>query len=175
MPVSHAIRRLLQIRELQEEQSRLALETVLGELRQLESALRSTMERDRLGRILVVASVEADSLPDRVAGLVESSSASQHAGMLLARVEAAEREAAALQQDFLFKRVERRQAETLIEEIHVQDETRATRRGQQTLDDWHSARILRRESGLMQHRRIEEMAEAEEASFNRDDDGSTCT
>jgi hypothetical protein len=39
MAVSRALRRLLRIRELEEEQCRLALESTLGELNRLESAL----------------------------------------------------------------------------------------------------------------------------------------
>ena len=56
MAASRALRRLLRIRELQEEQSRLALESALGELHRLEHALASTFVRERRGRSLVQAS-----------------------------------------------------------------------------------------------------------------------
>jgi len=47
MAVSRALRRLLRIRELEEEQNRLALESALGELNRLEYALEATIERGR--------------------------------------------------------------------------------------------------------------------------------
>jgi len=49
----------------------------------------------------------------------------------------------ARREDFLGKRVERRQAETLIQETEAQDAVEADRRGQQTLDDWYSSRLYR--------------------------------
>jgi len=56
MAVSRALRRLLRIRDLQEEQSRLVLESALGELHRLENAMTATFVRDRQGRSLVQAS-----------------------------------------------------------------------------------------------------------------------
>jgi hypothetical protein len=44
MAVSNALRRLLKIRAIEEEQSRLALESALGELNRLEVALAATAE-----------------------------------------------------------------------------------------------------------------------------------
>ena len=44
MAVSRALRRLLRIRELEDEQCRLALESTLGELNRLECALTATAE-----------------------------------------------------------------------------------------------------------------------------------
>jgi hypothetical protein len=42
MAVSRALRRLLRIRDLEEEQSRLALESAIGDLNRLESTLAAT-------------------------------------------------------------------------------------------------------------------------------------
>ncbi len=44
MPISPALRRLLCIRELEEEQSRLALETALGEMNRLKTALVGSVQ-----------------------------------------------------------------------------------------------------------------------------------
>ena len=41
------------------------------------------------------------------------------------------------------KRVERRQAETLIHETEAQEVIESGRRGQQSLDDWYSSRLYR--------------------------------
>ena len=79
MAVSRALRRLLRIRDLQEEQSRLVLESALGELHRLENAMTATFVRDRQGRSLVQASARTGELPDRLAGLDETRAASRHA------------------------------------------------------------------------------------------------
>ncbi len=75
MAVSRALRRLLRIRELEEEQSRLALESALGELNRLEASLAAAVERERRGRRLVKASAQTGELPDRLAGLEETRAA----------------------------------------------------------------------------------------------------
>jgi hypothetical protein len=146
MPVSRALRRLLRIRDLEEEQSRLALESALGELHRLESALAATAERDRRGRSLIGSSAYSAELPDRLAGMEETRTAGRFAAVLAPRTAAMELEAAELRQEFLLKRVERRQAETLIGETEARDAVEDSRRGQQALDDWHRSRLHREEA-----------------------------
>jgi hypothetical protein len=143
MAVSRALRRLLCIRNLEEEQSRLALESALGELNRLEQALAATFERDRRGRRLVEASARTGQLTDRLAGLEETRSSVRHAAALGPRVEAMEDDVAALRQEFLNKRVERRQAETLIQESEAREAVETGRRGQQALDEWYGSRLYR--------------------------------
>jgi len=116
MAVSRALRRLLRVLSLEEEQCRLELEAALGDLRQWEHALSATAERARGGRRLVQASARTGELPDRLAGLEETSAAIRRATALEARIEQAEREVEELRLAFLDKRVEYRQAETLIRE-----------------------------------------------------------
>jgi len=146
MAVSRALRRLLRIRDIQEEQSRLALESALGDLHRLEHALAVTNERERRGRSLVQASVQTGQLEDRLAGHEESRSACIHAATLEPRIDGTEREVAERRREFLSKRVERRQVETLIQEAEAQVAIEAERRGQQTLDNWYGSRLYR-ESG----------------------------
>ncbi len=141
MAVSRALRRLLRIRDLQEEQSRLALESALGELHRLEHALTATSERGRRGRRLVQASAQTGQLTDRLAGLEETRAAGRHAVTLGPRIDAMGEEAAGLRREFLLKRVERRQAETLIHETEAWEAIEAGRRGQQSLDDWYGFRL----------------------------------
>ncbi|MGD0787854.1 MAG: hypothetical protein ABR898_07695 [Terracidiphilus sp.] len=146
MPVSRPLRRLLHIRVIEEEQSRLALESALGELGRLKRALAATAERDRLGRRLVVTSARSGELPDRLAGLEESCAAVRCRAALAPRIADAELDAAAMRQEFLAHRIERRQAETLIQEAEVQEAVEAGRHGQQALDDWFGNRLHREES-----------------------------
>jgi flagellar biosynthesis chaperone FliJ len=146
MAVSRALSRLLRIRELEEEQSRLVLELALSELNRLENALRATVERERRGRSLVGASARTNQLPDRLAGLEETRSSVRHAAALGPRIEATGDDVAALRREFLGKRIERRQAETLIQETEAEDAIAAGRRGQQALDDWYGSRLYREAS-----------------------------
>ena len=149
MAVSRALRRLLRIRELEEEQNRLALGSASGELNRLEGALTATFERERQGRRLVEASAHSNQMMDRFAGLEEARSASLHAIALGPRIDAKQEEVTARRQEFLAKRVERRQAETLIEETEAREAIEAGRRGQQSLDDWFNSRKFR-ESGSLE-------------------------
>lgn len=146
MPVSRALRQLLRIRELEEEQSRLALELAVSELRRLEQALDASAQWDRRGRGLIDASARSGALTDRLSGLEESRAAGRLKAALTPRIAEEEQEVAALREKFLERRVERRQAETLIEESEARDEIEAGRRHQMALDDWHRSR-RRRETG----------------------------
>lgn len=141
MAASRALRRLLRIRDLEEEQSRLALESALGELSRSEQALAATLERGRQGRRLVEASVRSGQFLDRLAGLEETRSALRHAAALEGRINAMEEDVAALRLEFLGKRVKRRQAETLIQETEAREAVAAGRRAQQALDDRYGSRL----------------------------------
>ena len=62
MAVSRAMRRLLRVLEIQEEQYRAALASALADLKRLEGAMAATAERDRGGRRLVAASASTGEL-----------------------------------------------------------------------------------------------------------------
>jgi hypothetical protein len=141
MAVSLALRRLLNIRNIEEEHSRQALDAKLGELNRLHQAQQIAVERDRRGRRLVQISAHTGELSDRLAGLEETRAAGQCSATLAPKVAGAERDVAALRQEFISKRVGRRQAETLIQETEARDAVEAGRRGQQGLDDWYGSRL----------------------------------
>ncbi len=140
MPVSRTLSRLLRVRELEEEQRRLALESAQLELLRLEAALAATGERDRQGRALVTASARSGNLPDRLAGLEESRASTRHLKALEPRIANSAEVVEERREDFLEKRIERRQVETLIEESEAREEVDAGRRGQQSLDAWFGGR-----------------------------------
>jgi flagellar export protein FliJ len=140
MAVSRALRRLLRIRNLEEEQNRRALELAVGELNRLESALTATEEKERRGRRWIESSVRAGDPMDRFAGLEEIRAASRHGKALAPRIESQQEDVADLRQEFLDKRVERRQAETMIEKNEAREAVENDRHGQQSLDDWYSSR-----------------------------------
>ncbi|MGD0799901.1 MAG: hypothetical protein ABR906_01150 [Terracidiphilus sp.] len=146
MAVSRALRRLLRIRDLEEEQCRLALESALGELHRLEHALTANIERGRRGRMLVDSSARTGQLPDRLAGFEETRSAGRYVEVLEPRIGAKGEEVTGLRQKFISKRVERRQAETLIKETEAREQIEDDRRSQQALDNWFSSRLYREDS-----------------------------
>ena len=150
MAVSHAMRRLLRVLEVQEDQYRARLASALADLRRLESAIAATGERGRRGRQLVAASATTGELADRLAGLEETSAARRHAAALTPRITEARLTATASQREFLSKRIERRQAETLIRKTEVEDDLEAGRRAQQGLDEWFLRGVRRSRDALVE-------------------------
>ncbi|MDR3737030.1 MAG: hypothetical protein P4L10_16035 [Acidobacteriaceae bacterium] len=144
MAVSRVLRRLRRVRELEEEQQRLALEAALSDLHVLQAAQQGARERGREGRRLIIASVQTGEVADRAAGIEEMRAAQRRADWLEASVEEALQRVNDLRKAYLSVRVERRQAETLIEEAEARDRLEDLRKGQQNLDDWHRARAARK-------------------------------
>jgi hypothetical protein len=70
MAVSRVLRRLLRIRDLEEEQHRLALESALGVLHRLEGAMEAAGERERQGRAWTQESVRTGECADHPDGPV---------------------------------------------------------------------------------------------------------
>lgn len=143
MTVARAFKRLLRIRDMEEEQHRIALESALDILLRLQNAQAVATERGRLGRLLVVFSADSGELPDRLAGLEETHCSRRIALELTPRIAHAQKNVTQLREEYLAKRVERRQAETLIEEAKARDALDAGRRSQQALDDWFLNRLHR--------------------------------
>ena len=143
MAVSAALRRLLRIRELEEDQGRMALETAIGDLNRLMNVQAATAERGQRGRRLVGLSAVTGEFTDRLAGLEETRAAERYALALAPKIANAHEEVANMREDYLDKRVERRQAETLIEEAEARGAADAERKSQQALDDWFRNRLHR--------------------------------
>lgn len=146
MAVSKTLERLRRIRGLEEEQHRLALESASGQLRRLEAAKAVAGETERAGRALVGASAHTGMLADRQGGLVQAKAAGRRATLLEHHVARAEAAVQQLRQTFLEKRVERRQAETLVSDSEARSAIESNRRSQHALDDWHGSRKQRERS-----------------------------
>ncbi len=143
MAISRSMRRLLRVLQLEEEQRREALEAALGELRRFELAGEQAIERERRGRQLVAASAESIEMMDRLAGLEETRTGARRSAALKPRIAAARTEVEAHRQEFLAKRVERRQAETIVEQTEARVALASGRRSQQALDHWYLNRLRR--------------------------------
>ena len=143
MAVSRAMRRLLRVREMEAEQSRAAVESALSGLKRLQRGLETAQERERRGRGLVTAGAATGELVDRIAGLEETRSAQRQASALAITVTEAEQYVQYRLQEFLAKRIERRQVEALVESIEKDTATAAGRRAQREMDDWFLSRARR--------------------------------
>lgn len=168
MALSRTLARLLRVRELEEEQRRLSLEAAQSELNRLESALDATRRRELKGRELVTLSARSGQLPDRLAGIEESRTGRRHAAALKPHIAQSEERVAERREEFLEKRVERRQAETLIEEEASRAAAAAGRRTQQALDNWFGSRSYRAALEAERQRAgLEEAVELTEAPIPR--------
>ena len=144
MSASHSLRRLHSIREAEERQRRNLMELAVAELRRLENALKNTFKRSRQARALLASGVRSGDPMDRIAALEEMRAAERLAQILTARIDVAQKQAAAIRQEFLAKRIERRQVETLLEAANAQEAIETNRKSQSALDDWHSAKRFRK-------------------------------
>jgi hypothetical protein len=140
MPVSRALRRLLHVRALEEELGKAALAAARAELMRLQNALVSTELRARRGRELVVASTRSGDSADRSVGLEEARIALRLAGAFAAEIASAEAKVGHLESAYLAQRVERRQAETLLENAEAEESEQTAHKSQQELDDWFLSR-----------------------------------
>lgn len=140
MRAPKALERLLRVRGVEEEQRRLSLETAAARLKSLQKASEAALESEKQGRSRQTVGMISGSIADRQAGVVEEESARRRALSLKARIVAAEQEAAARRREYLEKRVERRQAEILVEKAAAREELESGRKTQQQVDDWYGAR-----------------------------------
>jgi hypothetical protein len=160
--VSRPMRRLLRVLHLQEEQSRSALDSAVAELHRLEQAQFATEERGRGGRRLVAASALqgqiVQQLVDRLAGLEETLAAARAATVLAIYTAEAEERVALRRDEFLARRVERRQAEALVEKNEAAEAVETGRSSQRALDDWYLNRLHR--AGTERHTSPDKAAQA---------------
>src|SRR5579864_1821440 len=140
MSAPKAIERLLRIRAREEEQRRASLESALGELDALKRARDSARQSERQARAGVGASAASGEIVDRQAALVQMESARRRSRLLEPRIAASELETTRLRQELLAKRLERRQAGTLVEEAEAREQIESGRRSQKAVDDWYGAR-----------------------------------
>jgi flagellar export protein FliJ len=143
MPVSPALKRLLRIRELEEELSKSALESAVAEREHFRRKLAMAVESNRSGRRLWGESVHAGDCESRHAAVEEMRLAAQLTGLASAKLVAAEKELNRRRENYLATRTVRRQAETIIDEAEQRDAQVALRRNQQELDEWFRSNALR--------------------------------
>ena len=125
---------------MEEELRQRELESAQGELTQLESALMAAGQQERRGRQLVNSGVLSEDLPNRLAGLEEVHAGIRLGSFLQQRIELATLQVFERREEYLAKRLERRQAETLVEAAEAMDKVEVNRKSQQALDEWYLTR-----------------------------------
>lgn len=145
MAVSRTLKRLLRVLELEEEQCLGVMEEAMAELRRLETALAAAGERSRQARLMVVNSAYSGEFEERLAGLTESAASERLQKALKPHISAAEGFVAEAREAYLAKRIERRQAETLIEEAEAREKVENNRKAQASLDEWYLSKPRSRE------------------------------
>lgn len=137
MAAAKSLRRLCEIRRAEEEQTQAAMELAITELQHLETALLRNHECATRARALIASSAHTGEFVDRIAGLEDIRAAERTARGLATRVDAAEKKVQRKRQEFLDKRIERRQVEAVCEAMRAQGAAELTRKSQVVLDDWH--------------------------------------
>jgi hypothetical protein len=141
--ISRGLCRLYELRQIEELQQASVFETALAELHQLNRALELARTREGNGRALVSRSVRSGETQDRIIGLEEIEIAVRISTVLMARVRSATEKIQRIRNEFLHKRLEKRQAETLLQSALEREASAAQRKMQLALDEW--TRLRRRE------------------------------
>lgn len=136
MSGSKILRRLTRIRELEEEQSRLALEAAARIREQAAAELLAAHQEQLDGRSDLVRGVEHNDPRDRQTGLIRMQVATRHAEHLRPQLQQLDKQLARQRDEYLARRTARRQVETLLGEAELRARQEADRRAQQMLDDW---------------------------------------
>jgi flagellar biosynthesis chaperone FliJ len=140
MPGKRVLQRLLRIRELREEQSRVELEAAVGQRNRVGEEFMEAKSRETQGRSAFVAGISEDDRIGRAAGMIEMEQARKERPRIATRLEAANAEVERQRDEFLAHRTARRQVETLVSAKQATLRAEAARRAQQTLDDWYGRR-----------------------------------
>ncbi len=141
MAVSKTVRRLLRVLDLEEESRRRELESAQAELTLLDAALRAAGEREREGRLLFTAGVRSEDLRDRLSGQTEIHAGRRRGAVLQQHIQQFMLVVNEFRAAFLEKRVERKQAETLVKAAEARESVEEDRRAQQSLDEWYLMRL----------------------------------
>ena len=137
MPVSRALRNLLKLRNLEAEQHRAALASALNELHALEHALDAARERRLEARRSAFDCAGSDGF-DRLACQLQQTAVDRREALLEVHRTASQERAEEARARYGHKRIEQRQAETLVHAAQDREEVQEGKRLQRSLDDQHA-------------------------------------
>lgn len=146
--MKRGLQRVLRIRALLEDLARLELESRSAEKRRLEmrAALQRSLSAAARSNALAVLS-EAGTADDWMTGYADAEIFGWRGGKLRALAAARKPAVEKARNEFLERRLERRQVQALLTQAAEAEETERTRREQKRLDDWFQSRIARRRRG----------------------------
>jgi flagellar export protein FliJ len=143
MAKGRVLNRLLRLRELEEELSRVQLEAAVGDRNRVAGELAVVVQRQAHGRKSFAAWAGDPDTAGRTGAMIAMEQARKQRTRIEPRLEAAEREVIRQREEFLAHRTERRQVETLVDEQQATMREETARRAQQMLDDWYGRRSPR--------------------------------
>jgi hypothetical protein len=157
--IARGMQRLLRVLELEEEQRRAQMEETLADLQRLKRALTNAREQEHRGRHMVAEGARANDVVERLAGAEKSRTALRRSTALRPRMAESEKAAGERREKFLEKRIERRQAEAMIERCKAAERAESTRRGQRFLDDWFLSKMRQCEASARKDPREQDTGE----------------
>ncbi len=131
------LKRLARLRELEEEQSRLELELAARRRAEVAENVNAAVAAQATGRRSFVSGVVQGDGLERVAGLAAMRQAEGRRTALMPHLAEADRQLAVERDEYLARRTERRQVDTLLAEQRAEEQREAAHRAQQMLDDWY--------------------------------------
>jgi flagellar export protein FliJ len=140
MPSSRGLLRLLRLRELEEEQSRLELEAAASERDRAAQRVTATIAAQNRARGAVADSIAQLDRTGRQMASLELAVACRLRLPVETWLAAAEAAVDRLRDAYRLHRVDRRQVETLVDQARDKARTTEARRAQQQLDAWFAAR-----------------------------------
>ena len=143
MAVRRVLSRLLRLRELEEEQSRVELEIAVGKRNRVAEQLAQAVQRQAQGRRNFANGIVERDTTSRTGAVMEMEQARRQQLRIEPRLAAADTEVGRQREEFLARRTKRRQVETLVDQERAMIREEAGRRAQQVLDDWYGQRSAR--------------------------------
>lgn len=125
------------------------MESALAKLRILQNEWTAASKRMRQARVLIASSVQTGEQVDRIAALQEMTEAEHRREGLEEKIAATEAEVTSSRQEYLVKRIERRQVESLLDAERARLAVESNRKSQSMLDDWHLPRTARMSKAIV--------------------------
>ena len=140
MAKRNVLERLWRLRELEEEQSRLELESGVAERNRVAQELAEVTAEAARNRREFAARLGDSDTAARTGALVELGRARRWQSAIRPQLDKAEADVELRREEFLARRTTRRQVETLLDREREAARIETARRAQQMLDDWYGRR-----------------------------------
>jgi ribosome-binding ATPase YchF (GTP1/OBG family) len=141
--MSRSLKRILKIRELVEDQSRLRMETAMRDLAQIELNMDRWHRRQMFSREYGFDSLMKSDFEGRLAAEAEEYLSGQRVERLIPVRHNMQQQVFICRSDFLEKRKQTLQASTLLDKAEAEAEAERLKREQMALDEWYQSERMR--------------------------------